>query len=708
MNSDGIVVLDAEWILDSLDIQKLLPDKHYSVQGLPLSGISWSTRQSYLTKLDPMKWLLNSLWSTSTSKRTKRVFEGEAELQSRKKRVSVAINDVETALSRLREVTGNEASKMSPSQLKSKMPSHEITAGLPVVEDEERSSSKADLSESQPESVKIEEERESLDDGDYVTAQESDSVKVEEEQEQEQEVDLETLLYGFECPQPESRVSSVKSESPDLTNSYEPLGFPQEWDEFGSGDEEHLTDLILSDEMEESDDDEEIKGGNRGYEGSESNVAWDTPNTSNKDDSEDEDGNWKCYKSLVNARTSFEPSTNIGGSRRGYDRGSREAVCGRRNNEEENASEDESEEKEKNGGYQSSKVHRPTVRQYTALSPVRKCDEDTTKKAYSGTPEIEVGIANPITYCLQSDHNNLITSPWVRQLDSEDKYPPISTGAQDAVLQCVNNIRQISNGILDYSDGSSSSSKSSQNPPGFSSSWHKRNKAGPLPSSPSLGSPSLDTFSDGQEQRKCPTPSPLPCLPTQEHSPVSNYTSPKEPQRCPGPSPQTNALPKSTIDNDLIEYNHNHPRVSSPPPTNFTPINDKSPLSFPHLSSVPKVDRSLFAAERFSSFITPRSPARKARLESASKLSTLLNHLASEDLSTCSEDIYMPNLKSSSPELTAVLDPLRIRLGSRVLSGEWDGAGIQVWEAKCLEMGKDKIRVKRIGESVRDCSEISL
>ena len=43
---DGIVVLDAEWILDSLHVQTFLPDKHYMVQGLPTSPMSWSMFQS--------------------------------------------------------------------------------------------------------------------------------------------------------------------------------------------------------------------------------------------------------------------------------------------------------------------------------------------------------------------------------------------------------------------------------------------------------------------------------------------------------------------------------------------------------------------------------------------------------------------------------------------------------------------------------------
>jgi len=104
----GIVVLDAEWILDSLDVQTFLPDKHYIVQGLPTSRMSWSTIPSYDAEIDPMKWFTDGLWGTSTPKRTKRVFEMEVELQSRKKRVPAAINDVKAVLPRLREVPGTK------------------------------------------------------------------------------------------------------------------------------------------------------------------------------------------------------------------------------------------------------------------------------------------------------------------------------------------------------------------------------------------------------------------------------------------------------------------------------------------------------------------------------------------------------------------------------------------------------------------------
>src|SRR5271155_4427250 len=125
----GIVVLDAEWILDSLDVQTFLPDKHYIVQGLPTSRMSWSMVPSYHAEIDPMKWFTDGLWGTSTPKRTKRVFEMEVELQSRKKRVSVAINDVEAALSRLREVTGTDAPNSSPRKSKYETPPPAITDG---------------------------------------------------------------------------------------------------------------------------------------------------------------------------------------------------------------------------------------------------------------------------------------------------------------------------------------------------------------------------------------------------------------------------------------------------------------------------------------------------------------------------------------------------------------------------------------------------
>ena len=55
---NGIVVLDADWILDSLDTQTLLPDKHYIVYGLPTSRMSWSTTTYFMAEIrcNEMVW----------------------------------------------------------------------------------------------------------------------------------------------------------------------------------------------------------------------------------------------------------------------------------------------------------------------------------------------------------------------------------------------------------------------------------------------------------------------------------------------------------------------------------------------------------------------------------------------------------------------------------------------------------------------------
>jgi hypothetical protein len=43
-------------------------------------------------------------------------------------------------------------------------------------------------------------------------------------------------------------------------------------------------------------------------------------------------------------------------------------------------------------------------------------------------------------------------------------------------------------------------------------------------------------------------------------------------------------------------------------------------------------------------------------------------------------------------------DPLRMSMGSSVDIG----GGVEVWEAKCLEMGEKMIRFKRVGKSIRE------
>ena len=74
-----------------------------------------------------MKWLMDGLWGTPT--RTKRVFEMEmeAESESTRKRALVAINDVEAALSRLREVIETDATHTFTRNLKHETPPLAIT-----------------------------------------------------------------------------------------------------------------------------------------------------------------------------------------------------------------------------------------------------------------------------------------------------------------------------------------------------------------------------------------------------------------------------------------------------------------------------------------------------------------------------------------------------------------------------------------------------
>ena len=826
----GIVVLDAEWILDSLDVQTFLPDKHYIVEGLPTSRMSWSMFPSYHAEIDPMKWFTDGLWGTSTPKRTKRVFEMEVELQSRKKRVSVAINDVEAALSRLREVTGTDPTNHSPQNLKYETHPPEVTelsdtsaAGNAIVR-------KPDLNALERDLVETGEEGDSFDEGEYMTAQESDSVKVEEEE------DLEKLLNAVEYAHSERPTSSVKSESPESSKVYKPLE-SSESEEFDDGwtSNDTLTDELDSDEMDEIYEDSDMEVATCEDEQSQFDVAWDSPNTSDKDESDEEE--WKDYKSLVSARTSFESSVNRGNG--DCHEGFKKAAVILRTIEKESVSN----EWEKYG--MGKKKAQVTESVDSRFSLRRSCQE-IGRRGYYGTPEIEVEIANPEKSHHQTDINTL-PSTLNRAPGTEDAPAPTIPCSQDSHQRWMSLVRQTPDPVTDISDEYTSSTKSFQYPPTLGSTWLKRTNS-QSHQSPQYGSPSADSFSNGEVESRCRSPSSLPCISTEQQSPLTIYSPPKEPedspqlsgkgirsqvnnfsdddrydtpppapeepisvfynrlfkqpqkshqtppkgtpspvnifsvedsspwvtppcvtpqqrtsvseyhslkqpeksrqtppkgiplqvdsfpiedsspsisppcvtplqervsfstypflkptQKFPQPFPKENPSKQPPLDSDLTEYHITTPQVTPPRHTGFTPINEKPPVNFPLLTfPSPLPDRPLFAAERFSEFITPRSPARQARLESASKLQkSVFPGYSRDELSVSSEDIYLPNLKSSSPELT-MHDPLRISVGSSVGSNVDSGGGVEVWEAKCLEMGEKMIRFMRVGKSIRE------
>ena len=106
-----MVVLSTDWILDSLDAQTLLPSKFYIVRGLDPPLFNWSMTFLYLTDRDLLhtasSWIKALFTTSPKTTSTKRPLEDEDAGQSRKKRLSVAVSELEAALSRLREVTAN-------------------------------------------------------------------------------------------------------------------------------------------------------------------------------------------------------------------------------------------------------------------------------------------------------------------------------------------------------------------------------------------------------------------------------------------------------------------------------------------------------------------------------------------------------------------------------------------------------------------------
>src|SRR5208282_304983 len=120
--SDGTIVLNTNWILDSLDAQSFLPCKYYTVIGVSPPRLTWSTIPSKLSNVDPLsslKWLLGGLLTTPFRTSPKRQVEDNNTEHSRKRQLSIAVDEMENALSRLREVTANPPiSVVEPGQKK--------------------------------------------------------------------------------------------------------------------------------------------------------------------------------------------------------------------------------------------------------------------------------------------------------------------------------------------------------------------------------------------------------------------------------------------------------------------------------------------------------------------------------------------------------------------------------------------------------------
>src|SRR5215471_7709975 len=65
--SEGTIVLNTNWILDSLDAQTFLPCKYYTVIGVSPPRLTWSIMLSELSNVDPLsslKWLLGGFLTT--------------------------------------------------------------------------------------------------------------------------------------------------------------------------------------------------------------------------------------------------------------------------------------------------------------------------------------------------------------------------------------------------------------------------------------------------------------------------------------------------------------------------------------------------------------------------------------------------------------------------------------------------------------------
>jgi len=123
---------------------------------------------------------------------------------------------------------------------------------------------------------------------------------------------------------------------------------------------------------------------------------------------------------------------------------------------------------------------------------------------------------------------------------------------------------------------------------------------------------------------------------------------------------------------------------SNPPFRYLTPIKQESPPNHPLLLNTPIAP--LFAAELFPENITPRSPARQARLESQNRVKRLLHDY--NFASTTDKEIYVPNLTQTKPEeFTAT---------TKQPSDE----GTKVWDVRVIELDEKTVRLVRIGEGI--------
>ena len=126
-----------------------------------------------------------------------------------------------------------------------------------------------------------------------------------------------------------------------------------------------------------------------------------------------------------------------------------------------------------------------------------------------------------------------------------------------------------------------------------------------------------------------------------------------------------------------------------------TPIKQESPPYSNFIQS--DLNRQRFPVEMFPENITPRSPARQARLEQQQEFqhshqkrvkSLLLDQYR---LASSVDDIYLPNLKKTLPE-----GPPDYKYTDLNVDGD---VGTQVWDAKVVAMGDRTARFRRIGKA---------
>jgi hypothetical protein len=606
--------------------------------------------------LDPLTWIWNGIWRPTNSKSAKRVFDQE-DFQPRKKRLSLAVHDMETALARLREPSINmKASDLAPQGKTSTNTPTEALESSPVEERDEEDEIPAQPYLNEVDDISGEEmERNAQEEKDASDAneviQERQSVSVKDEGEEDEDEDLGKLFWAFECTQPE-KPFDLKSKSPASREESESAGEESEIsdsDEAGlelespfysrfigyhadeSLEEMSADSLEEKDSEAESSDEEDME--------MDMDFSWRTPDTSAKDESESDE--WDPFPRDLNATS---PSLYSPSSKKRAQWDIRDMDC-------------------KSMEPYVKKISELTSADIVISGPERS--ETVKKHPYYGTPEIGVETTiNANTFLARIGGNLNASSPVIQSQQSDDDYSPISpffrnfthhrepspfSLAPQRRSSCpeefsgdagkfapttpslllddyqpspiLDNISL--NGDEDSLSSSTPSShlleQSSPSSDSFSETEiqsKSRLSHQPSKSSDAVieeyvpdyqnesfdGSPGLESFSTHAEERRFPD-SPVSFNFARKPSPFAN--------RKKGNSPRFTSESRSPLDSPVdTNLNSPVPRVS------FTAINKKPSSNIPLYPQTPvQPNCPPFAAERFPEFITLRSPARQARLD---------------------------------------------------------------------------------------------